>query len=107
MPRKLQVKQSEEQKRDLEQARDHHAKAYIREAAAAILKVAAGKSARQVATTGLLKERDPETVSEWIQRYQAEGINGLKVKTGRGRKAVFFPSDARGDGETDASADWS
>lgn len=107
MPKKLQVELSEEQKRELEQARDHHAKAYVREAAAAILKVAAGKSARQVAINGLLKERDPETVSEWIQRYQAEGINGLKVKAGRGRKAVFFPSETRGDGERDASADWS
>jgi hypothetical protein len=107
MPAKLQVILSEAQQQELEQARDRHAKAYVREAAAAILKVAAGNSARQVAARGLLKVRDAETVSEWIQRYQAEGIAGLKVKAGRGRKAVFFPSRSKGDGDADASADWS
>lgn len=96
MPRKLEIKLSEEEKRELEQARDHHVKAYIREAAAAILKVAAGKSARQVAGSGLLKERDPETISKWIRRYQADGVGGLEVKAGRGRKSVFFPSDGGG-----------
>jgi hypothetical protein len=106
MPGKLCVILSEAQRQELEQARDHHAKAYVREAAAAILKVAAGNSARQVAAKGLLKTRDPETVSEWVQRYQAEGIAGLKVKAGRGRKAVFFPPRVSRDGGTDASTDW-
>jgi type II secretory pathway component PulC len=105
MPAKLNVILSEAQRQELAKVRDHHAKAYVREAAAASLKVASGASARQVAANGLLKARDPETVSDWIRRYQAEGIAGLQVKPGRGRKAVFFPSKPATGGGADASAD--
>jgi plasmid stabilization system protein ParE len=107
MPAKLTVILSEDQRQELEKARDHHAKAYVREAAAAILKVAAGLSARQVASQGLLKERDPETVSDWIRRYQAEGLAGLQVRAGRGRKAVFFPSEPATSRQAGAGSDWS
>ena len=81
-----------EQLGELEWARDHHSKPYVRERAAAILKVAEGQSIRQVALNGLLKRREPETVKEWITRYLAEGPAGLLVKPGRGRKPAFFPS---------------
>jgi len=81
-----------EQLSELEWARDHHSKPYVRERAAAILKVAEGQSIRQVALNGLLKRREPETVKEWIIRYLAEGLAGLLVKPGRGRKPAFFPS---------------
>jgi transposase len=80
-----------EQRAELEWARDHHAKSYVREPAAAILKVAGGQSIRQVALDGLLKRREPETVKEWIVRYMAEGLDGLLVKPGRGRKPAFSP----------------
>jgi hypothetical protein len=92
MPRKLEVTLTAHQQQELEQARDNHPKPYVREAAAAILKVAAGQSARQVALFGLLRPRDPESVSGWIERYQQSGIKGLLVSDGRGRKAAFFPS---------------
>lgn len=107
MAGRLKVELSQEQWQELEKARDHHAKAYVREAAAAILKVAGGSSARQVATKGLLKERDPETVSGWIRRYQQNGIAGLVVGEGRGRKPVFFPSKSGGSSRNDASDNWS
>ena len=81
-----------EQRKELLRARDHHEKAYVRERAAAILKVADGQSVRQVALHGLLKRHEPETVSEWIKRYLSEGLEGLLVKPGRGRKPAFFPS---------------
>ena len=29
------------------------------------------------------------TVHEWVKRYQAEGINGLKTRPGRGRRAIL------------------
>jgi transposase len=48
--------------------------------------------ARQVALSGLLKPRDPDTVYSWIRRYQAEGLDGLLIKPGRGRKPAFSPS---------------
>jgi hypothetical protein len=55
-----------EQRVELEWVRDHHVKPYVRERAAAILKVAGGQSIRQVALHGLLRCREPETVKEWI-----------------------------------------
>ena len=29
------------------------------------------------------------TVHEWVKRYQAEGIEGLKMRPGRGRRAIL------------------
>ena len=103
MPSQIRIDLRQEQVQELEQARDHHDKAYVREAAAAILKVAEGQSARQVALNGLLKVRDPESVSAWIQRYQTEGISGLMVGQGRGRKPAFFPSQHGGSPSGDAN----
>jgi transposase len=80
------------QRNELSWAREHHEKPYVRERAAGILKVADGQSVRQVALHGLLKSHEPETVSEWIKRYLSEGLEGLLIKPGRGRKPAFFPS---------------
>lgn len=80
------------QREALIQARDRHPKPYVRERAAAILKVAAGHSLTQVAQHGLYRTRGIETVSDWITRYEAEGITGLLVRAGRGRKPAFSPS---------------
>lgn len=33
------------------------------------------------------------TVNNWVNRYLAEGIEGLKIKAGRGRKAILQPID--------------
>ena len=71
--------------------RDQAAKPYLRERAAALLKVAAGMSVPQVARCGLLRPRDPDTVYDWLHRYQADGIAGLAMRPGRGRKPAFFP----------------
>ena len=71
--------------------RDHSPKAYLREKASALLQVAAGVSGRWVALKGLLKERDPDTIYSWLNRYEAEGIEGLTVRDGRGRKAAYEP----------------
>jgi hypothetical protein len=79
------------QVQELEQVRDHHPKAYVRVKAAGILKVWSGTSRRQVASSGLLKPVRRETVQAWIGRYQQEGVAGLLVKAGRGRKPAFSP----------------
>ena len=79
------------QVQELEQVRDHHPKAYVRVKAAGILKVRAGASRRQVAKQGLLKPVRRETVQRWIVRYQQEGVAGLLVHQGRGRKPAFSP----------------
>lgn len=94
------IKLNDKQKAELEVASRRHPKAYVRERAAAILKVNAGTSIRQVALYGLLRRREPETVKEWIVRYLAQGLPGLLVRPGRGRKPVFSPS---GEGECGGS----
>lgn len=91
MPKALQVKLSEEERHALEALRDKGPKAYLRERAAAILKIAQGLSASEVAERGLLKRRQYQTVCLWVHAYKQGGIAGLSICEGRGRKAAFFP----------------
>jgi hypothetical protein len=91
MPKALIVVLSQAQTAELEKVRSSHRKAYLRERASALLKVANEQSARQVAEKGLLKRHEPETVSLWIQLYQTQGLAGWTIKAGRGRKASFSP----------------
>lgn len=71
--------------------RDRAKKPYLRERAAALLKIAAGKSAHAVAQNGLLRPRQPDTLYRWLNRYEADGIAGLEIREGRGRKAAYEP----------------
>lgn len=91
MAQALQVLLNDEQEKELKRARDTHGKFYVRVRAAAILKVCDGYSVRHVAQFGLLKPVRQETVSDWIERYLTEGLDGLLVRVGRGRKPSFFP----------------
>jgi transposase len=91
MPKRRYFQPTEEEIAELERIRDQHQKPYMREKASALLKIAAGQSPHQVARTGLLKERDPDTVYSWLDRYEAEGVEGLLVDDGRGRKPAFSP----------------
>jgi transposase len=68
---------SEEQRQELLRLRDHDARPYVRERGAALLKIAEGQSPHRVAKSGLLKQRDPETVYAWLDRYEAQGAAGL------------------------------
>lgn len=83
----LTVRLSDDQVAELTRLRDQHPKPYVRERAAAILKVAAGWSVRSVAQQGLLQPRRPETVRDWIHRFLTTGRDGLVVSDGRGRKS--------------------
>jgi len=91
MPKPLTIQLTPEQREELEHIRDHHEKPYVRERAAAILKIADGMSGRQVALNGLLKRRDPDSIYAWVRRYLAEGVTGLRIRPGRGRKPAFSP----------------
>ena len=79
------------ERQTLTELRDHGPKAYLRERAAALLKVADGMPAARVARTGLLRPRKPDTVYAWIDRFLDAGIAGLYVQAGRGRKPAFSP----------------
>jgi len=93
LPKRLHFPLTDEQISELRQTRDHHEKAYMREKAAALLKIALEQlPALQVAEHGLLKRRDDNTVRSWLTRYQQHGLAGLLVGQGRGRKPAFSPS---------------
>lgn len=83
---------SDAQRTDLIQLRDHAAKPYHRERAAALLKLADGLPIQDVAARGLLRRRSRHTVARWLNRYLTGGIAALTVRTGRGRKPAFSPS---------------
>lgn len=86
---------TETERRALEDLRDHAAKPYLRERAAALLKIADGLPAAVVARSGLLRRRKADTVYRWMKRYRAAGIAGLAIRPGRGRKPAFFRPDSR------------
>jgi transposase len=92
MPDPLRLELTPEQRAELEQVRDRHPKPYLRERAAALLKIAEGQTAGQVAHQGLLKERYQRTVRKWLKRYRSDGLVGLMIKAGRGRKPAFSPT---------------
>ena len=92
MPAQLKLELTQAQRRELEVTRDRHRLPYVRERAAGLLKIADGEPAYAVADRGLLKPRSRKAVRGWYQRYVSEGISGLVMRTGRGRKPAFSPS---------------
>lgn len=60
------------QRDELQRIRDHDPRPYMRERASALLKIADGLAPNWVARFGLLKPRDPDTVYQWLNRYQAQ-----------------------------------
>jgi transposase len=82
---------TDEQKNILCQLRDNGGPAYLRERAAAMLKIASGMSPHKAALSGLLKKRKPDTVYSWLSRFREQGIQGLYQRPGRGRKTSYAP----------------
>ena len=92
MPRPYQLALTTDQEAELVRTRDHAHQPYLRERAAILLKIAGGQSIRVAATTGGLKPHHHDSVCGWVARYQTEGLAGLLVRTGRGRKPASFPA---------------
>lgn len=85
-----------EQRDELERTRDRDKRPYMREYATALLKIADGQSANQVAQYGLHKRRDPDTLYRWLAKYKAGGLQAL-VHRMRGHRG-FSPSAGRATG---------
>lgn len=96
MPQRRILLLTDDQRAELHRAMVAHPKAYLRERAAALLKIAAGQSPHAVSQQGLYRPRDPDTVYAWMDRYLREGFQGLRIHPGRGRKPVFSPSVPHG-----------
>ncbi len=86
------------ERQELLTLRDHAPKPYLRERAAALLKIADGMAPARVAREGLLRPRQPDTVYAWLNRYLLDGSDGLRIQTGRGRKPAFSPPLRRASG---------
>lgn len=82
---------TDEERTELIDLRDHAPQPYLRERAAALLKVDDGHPAARVARHGLLRPRKPDTVYAWLDRYLLDGVAGLRILPGRGRKPAFSP----------------
>jgi len=92
MPALRHLTLSPAQHAELVRLRDTAAKPYLRERAAALLKIADGTRPAHVARTGLLRPRKERTIYTWLTRYEQEGVAGLSLRPGRGRKPAFSPS---------------
>src|SRR5262245_2586617 len=92
MPKHRTLVLTDDEQASLVHLRDHAPQPYLRERASALLKIAAGMPPAVVARTGLLRPREPDTVYDWLNRFLAEGLDGLPIRDGRGRKPAFSPS---------------
>jgi len=104
----LQIDLNERQRTELEDLRDHSKLPYLRERAAAILKIADGHSGRETARTLLNRAHWQDTIYDWVKRYQVQGVEdpqwerpeacffSLSIQTVRQRKKrlrTLFTSD--------------
>lgn len=92
MPKQLTLDLTPAQRQEFVDCRDHHRLPYLRERAAVLLLLADGQMPTRIASSRLLRPRDPDTVSAWLKRYQQEGLVDLSILPGRGRKPAYFPA---------------
>jgi hypothetical protein len=78
MAKRRTLELSPEQHNYLVAMRDRDKRPYLRERAAALLKIGSGMSAHYVARHGLLKPRDPDSVYQWLDDFIETGR--LKVR---------------------------
>jgi transposase len=94
MPKRYEVVLSEQEKQKLEGWVKNPPSPYLRERARAILKVSEGETIQ--ATAEKLRVRvHRNAVAEWVKRFLSERLAGLKIRSGRGRKAIFSPDRKR------------
>lgn len=91
MPKRRYLNLTDVRRKELERVRDRHPKPNMREKAAVLLKIANGMSPHQAAQHAGHKPHQPKTVYEWLNRYERDGVAGLELKPGRGRKPAFSP----------------
>ncbi|MCA1837539.1 MAG: hypothetical protein LC674_01790 [Actinobacteria bacterium] len=86
------------EQRELEHYRDHDARPYVRERCGALLKIAGGETPHAVATQGLLKPRDPDTLYGWLEVYAEEGVAGLVAHQHGGERRSLRGARSRASG---------
>jgi len=101
MPKRRRLNLTDKQRKQLENLRDHHRRPDVREKSAALLKIDKGQSPHLVAKEGLLKQRDPDTVYNWLNLYQANGIEGLIKNQQGGNRRNLRDKKKRNNSKTD------
>ncbi len=91
MPARRTLHLSVEEREALEDLRDHAPTPYVRERVATLLLIASGVPPAVAARDRVLRPRHPETVDLWLNRWDAEGIERLPIRDGRGRTPAFSP----------------
>lgn len=76
---------SDEERKELEWVARHGQPAYVRPKALALLNLADGHPVSEVAS---LFRRSRQALYGWRKRFAAEGVAGLWVRPGRGRKST-------------------
>jgi len=94
MPKRYQIVLTEREKQKLSGWVKNPPSPYLRERARAILKVAEGETIQTTADQLRIRVHR-NAVAEWVKRFLAERLEGLKIKAGRGRKPVFSPAGKR------------
>lgn len=89
MVRKRTLSLSEDERGELIEHRDHDPNPQVRERCAALVKIAEGQTAHAVASQGLLKPRDPDTIYGWLNLYQNQGLEGLLSRLHGGQRRRF------------------
>lgn len=94
MPKRYTIELTAGEKQKLESWLKNPPRPYLRERARAILQVSQGRTIE--ATARALRVRvHRNAVSEWVKRFLADRLEGLQMRVGRGRKAIFSPTRKR------------
>jgi hypothetical protein len=78
MAKRRTLQLSEQQRTQLLYEVRHGHNPQLQERCAALLKIADGASPHAVATKGLLRPRDPDTLYHWLNLYQKDGLAALQ-----------------------------
>ena len=80
------IQLSSEQRQELQDGYRSGASHAFRERCQMILLKSENRTSREIAC---FLDCHKITVSEWVKRFEAEGIEGLKTRPGRGRRAIL------------------
>ncbi len=86
MGRFLKITLDDKQRAALEQGYRNGKTHAFRQHCQIVLLKAQGRKSQEIAS---LLGRNQKSVNDWLHRYQSEGIQGLHIKPGRGRKTIL------------------
>lgn len=86
MGRFIKITLDDRQRAALEDGYRHDKSHPFRQHCQLVLLKAEGRKSKEIAVIFRCCEK---SINDWLHRYQAEGIEGLRIKGGRGRKSIL------------------